>query len=33
MYEQSLEQLIDAVIADGEITDQERNVAYKKAAR
>lgn len=32
MYEQSLEQLIDAVIADGIITDQERKVVYKKAA-
>ncbi|MDE6395514.1 MAG: hypothetical protein K2K77_09240, partial [Duncaniella sp.] len=32
MYDQSLEQLIDAVIADGVITDQERKVVYKKAA-
>lgn len=32
MYNQSLEQLIDAVIADGVITDQERKVVYKKAA-
>lgn len=32
MYDKSLEQLIDAVIADGIITDQERNVVYKKAA-
>lgn len=32
MYDQSLEQLIDAVIADGVITDQERKVIYKKAA-
>ena len=32
MYDQSLEQLIDAVIADGVITDQERRVVYKKAA-
>lgn len=32
MYDQSLEQLIDAVIADGVITDQERIVVYKKAA-
>lgn len=32
MYDPSLEQLIDAVIADGVITDQERNVVYKKAA-
>lgn len=32
MYDQSLEQLIDAVIADGVITDQERIVIYKKAA-
>lgn len=32
MYDQSLEQLIDAVIADGVITDQERKVVLKKAA-
>lgn len=32
MYDQSLEQLIDAVIADGVITEQERRVVYKKAA-
>lgn len=32
MYDKSLEQLIDAVIADGVITDQERKVVYKKAA-
>lgn len=32
MYDQSLEQLIDAVIADGVITDQERKVVYTKAA-
>lgn len=32
MYDQSLEQLIDAVIADGVITDQERRVVLKKAA-
>lgn len=32
MYDKSLEQLIDAVIADGIITNQERNVVYKKAA-
>lgn len=32
MYDQSLEQLIDAVIADGVITEQERKVVYKKAA-
>lgn len=32
MYEKSLEQLIDAVIADGIITEQERKVVYKKAA-
>lgn len=32
MYDQSLEQLIDAVIADGVITDQERKVVFKKAA-
>lgn len=32
MYDRSLEQLIDAVIADGVITDQERRVVYKKAA-
>lgn len=32
MYDKSLEQLIDAVIADGVITPQERKVVYKKAA-
>ena len=32
MYDKALEQLIDAVIADGVITDQERKVVYKKAA-
>lgn len=32
MYDQSLEQLIDAVIADGIISEQERKVVYKKAA-
>lgn len=32
MYDKSLEQLIDVVIADGIITDQERKVVYKKAA-
>lgn len=32
MYDQSLEQLIDAVIADGVITDKERNAVLKKAA-
>lgn len=31
MYDQSLEQLIDAVIEDGVITDKERKVIYKKA--
>lgn len=31
MYDKSLEQLIDAVIADGIITEQERKVVYKKA--
>lgn len=32
MYDKSLEQLIDAVIADGIITAQEREVVYKKAS-
>lgn len=32
MYDKELEKLIDAVIADGIITDQERKVVYKKAA-
>lgn len=32
MYDKSLEQLIDAVIADGIITAQERKVVYNKAA-
>ena len=31
MYDKALEQLIDAVIADGIITEQERKVVYKKA--
>lgn len=32
MYSEELEELIGAVLADGEITDKEREVLHKKAA-